>query len=244
MAGLNVVEQGSGDVVLVLPGFTLNIDGLKTLRDHLAARYHVIAVDLPGSGKSGPQPRDYTASFYHDDADAMATVLKTRGVSSARIFGHSDGGEVALVIAARHPALVRSLVTEGTLGDTPPAAAIDLLGNVIDAPVPDFVDYSRWLVNYYGRDVVLATTKSWAKAMHAIAAAGGSISRDIAGSIGCPALLMAGANDPFVTPNGLQAFAKRLSSAEVIVIPNAGHSVHSEKRELFNATVADWFAAH
>jgi len=241
---LNVVEQGSGDVVLVMPGFTLNIEGLKGLRDHLASRYRVIAVDLPGSGKSGPQPRDYAPTFYQEDADTMAALLIGRGVTSARVFGHSDGGELALVMAARHPGLVRAVIAEGALGETPPASAIDLLGNVIDAPAPGFIDYSQFLTRYYGRDVALATTKSWARATHALAASGGSISRDIAGSIRCPVLLIAGAKDPFVTPEGMQSLAKRMRSAEAIVVPDVGHEVHAQKSEWFNTTVMDWLSSH
>jgi valacyclovir hydrolase len=241
---LNVVEQGAGDVVLVMPGFTDNIESMKALRDHLAVRYRVIAVDLPGSGRSGPQPRDYAPTFYNDDADSLAALLTSRGVTSARIYGHSDGGEVALVIAARHPALVRSVVTEGALGETPPTSVIDSLGIVIDAPAPGLVEFSNRLVDYYGHDVALATTKSWARAMHALAASGGSISRDVAGSIRCPALLIVGANDRFVPADGMRALAKRMPSAEVVVVPDVGHDVHTRKAEWFNETVTDWFAAH
>ncbi len=57
-------EHGSGDSVLLLPGFAGNITELSTLREALAARYKVIAADLPGSGRSEPQPRAYTPTFY------------------------------------------------------------------------------------------------------------------------------------------------------------------------------------
>ena len=61
-------ESGAGDPVLVLPGWGGTIDELVPLRDALAPTFRVIAADVPGSGKSGPQPRTYTPSYYRDDA--------------------------------------------------------------------------------------------------------------------------------------------------------------------------------
>jgi pimeloyl-ACP methyl ester carboxylesterase len=55
-------ELGSGVPALLLPGFTQSSEHLAALRVALATTYHVIAVDLPGSGRSLPQPRTYTAS--------------------------------------------------------------------------------------------------------------------------------------------------------------------------------------
>ena len=53
-------EQGSGAAVLVLPGFAGSIEEFAVLREALvAAGYRVIAADLPGSGRSEPQPRAY-----------------------------------------------------------------------------------------------------------------------------------------------------------------------------------------
>ena len=51
-------EQGSGTPVLVLPGFAGSIEEFAALREAIvAAGYRVIAADLPGSGRSEPQPR-------------------------------------------------------------------------------------------------------------------------------------------------------------------------------------------
>src|SRR6266516_6560639 len=65
--------QGSGDPVLVLPGLFGSIEEFSGLRDALvAAGYQVIAADLPGSGRSGPQPRAYSASYFEEDTHAFA----------------------------------------------------------------------------------------------------------------------------------------------------------------------------
>ena len=103
---LAVVDEGAGEAVLLLPGFTESVEDVEDLRVALATRFRVIAVDLPGSGRSGPIPRTYAATFYDEDADTMALLLERCGVRSSHVVGHSDGGEVALVLAARRPGLV------------------------------------------------------------------------------------------------------------------------------------------
>ncbi len=84
------------------------------MRDALvAAGYRVIAADLPGSGRSEPQPRTYTATFYEDDARSFAALLQQLATGPAHLMGFSDGGEISLLMAALTPGVARSVVTWG-----------------------------------------------------------------------------------------------------------------------------------
>ena len=53
-------EEGSGDALLLLPGWSLSIEDMQPIRQALTPRYRVIAADAPGAGRSEPQPREYT----------------------------------------------------------------------------------------------------------------------------------------------------------------------------------------
>src|SRR5215218_10000008 len=86
-------ESGSGEPLLLLPGWGGTIDELAQLRETLSANFRVIAADLPGSGKSGPQPRTYTPTYYQDDAPVFLALLDGIGASPAHLVGFSDGGE-------------------------------------------------------------------------------------------------------------------------------------------------------
>jgi pimeloyl-ACP methyl ester carboxylesterase len=67
-----------------------------------------LLVDLLGFGFSDrPAGFGYTLE---EHADALATALDLAGVRAAAVIGHSMGGSVAIVLAARRPDLVRSLV--------------------------------------------------------------------------------------------------------------------------------------
>ncbi len=109
--------QGSGTPVLVLPGLFGSIEEFSGLRDALVmAGYRVIAADLPGSGRSEPQPRAYTASYYEEDTHAFAALLQHLESGPAHLMGFSDGGEISLLMAALMPGVARSVVTWGAAG--------------------------------------------------------------------------------------------------------------------------------
>ena len=109
-------ESGSGDPVLLLPGWSQSNEDLSELKKALSASYRIIAADLPGSGRSEPQPRAYTSTFYEDDALSFAALLDHLATGQAHLIGFSDGGEVALLMAATTPRLARSVVTWGAGG--------------------------------------------------------------------------------------------------------------------------------
>ncbi|MEU1075631.1 MULTISPECIES: alpha/beta hydrolase [unclassified Streptomyces] len=87
----------------------------------LAARRQLF-VDLPGHGISDrPSGFGYTLE---DHADALAAALDAAGAVGADIAGHSMGGAVAIVLAARRPDLVSRLVlTEANLDPNPAPTA-------------------------------------------------------------------------------------------------------------------------
>lgn len=71
-----------------------------------AARFHVVAPDLRGHGRSGYDP-PWTIETHVADLAETAAAL---GLERADWVGHSFGGRLVLELAARHPALVRRAV--------------------------------------------------------------------------------------------------------------------------------------
>jgi pimeloyl-ACP methyl ester carboxylesterase len=73
----------------------------------LAGHVNGVAVDLPGFGLSRPPATaDYRMST---QADVVATMLTELGGEPVHVFGNSMGGGIALLLAAKHPELVRTL---------------------------------------------------------------------------------------------------------------------------------------
>src|SRR5260221_9402767 len=155
--------QGSGTPVLVLPGFAGSIEEFAALRETLvAAGYQVIAADLPGSGRSEPQPRTYTATFYEDDARSFAALLQHLRTGPAHLMGFSDGGEISLLMSALMPGIARSVVAWGAaVGLNDPSRQLrGAVYNVVDHPIPPLQQFRDYLVATYGEANARAMTQS------------------------------------------------------------------------------------
>lgn len=104
------LEAGRHDAppLVVLHGFTGSKENWLPLMPQLTDRYRVIAPDLPGWGESSRQPSvDYG---FAAQAERLAVWLKQLDLGPVRLIGHSMGGGIAAVLAARHPQLVSELV--------------------------------------------------------------------------------------------------------------------------------------
>jgi pimeloyl-ACP methyl ester carboxylesterase len=173
-------ESGSGDPLLFLPGFSESIAGHALLRESLVTRYRVIAADLPGSGCSEPQPRQYTAGYLLDDARSLGALLQKVADRPAHLVGFSDGGEVALLMASQVPEIARSVLAWGAAGfvSDPSGQLCEAMHNVVDRPTPPWKQYSEYLIATYGVANARAMTRSLAKAISAtIEAAATSVVR-------------------------------------------------------------------
>jgi len=112
VAGIHVVVDGPPDAppVLLLHGSGATAAGWSPVMPGLAAAHRVVAVDLPGCGRSAP-----VASYdVPAQADRVAALLDELGVTRPTVVGHSSGGYVATALAERRPDLVASLVLLST----------------------------------------------------------------------------------------------------------------------------------
>jgi valacyclovir hydrolase len=243
-ASIYYEETGSGDPVLFMPGFTETIAQHIELREKLSATYRVIAADLPGSGQSKPQPRAYTPDYHHDDAHAFAALVDAVVGSPVHVLGFSDGGEVALLLAAHHPTVVKSVLTWGAVGFAGETGRdlIDAFFNAIDQPAPGWETYRKHLIDYYGQNAARAITQGFAHNARAMIARGGDISRSLAGNVVCPLLLIVGEQDT-ANPTALaEEYARAARAGTAITVPGAGHDVHASHRDWFERTVSEWLA--
>ncbi len=241
-------EQGSGTPVLVLPGFAGSIEEFAALRNALVtAGYRVIAADLPGSGRSEPQPRAYTATFFEDDARSFAALLQHLTSGSAHLIGFSDGGEISLLMAALMPGVARSVVTWGAAGvlNDPSGQLRQAMYNVVDHPIPPLQQFRDYLVSTYGEANARAMTQSTVDALSdIIEKSGGDLSLSKAANITCPVLIIAGEHDIFAPPALVTQLGTRISTAEVLEAEGAEHNVYADRPEWLTQTILDWVGKH
>jgi pimeloyl-ACP methyl ester carboxylesterase len=101
--------QGSGPLMLMIPGASGEAGVFKKVTEHLALRYTVITYDRRGFSRSrldGPQDYDHRLET---DADDVRRLIEHLSDKPAIIFGSSSGGVIALEVLTRHPSVVRTL---------------------------------------------------------------------------------------------------------------------------------------
>jgi valacyclovir hydrolase len=240
--------QGTGTPVLVLPGLFVSIEEFSGLRDALvSAGYQVIAADLPGSGRSEPQPRAYTVSYYEEDAYAFAALLQHLTSEPVHLLGFSNGGDISLLMAALIPGVVRSVVTWGVAGalNDPNGQLREAMYNVVDLPIPSHVQFRDYLITTYGEANARAMTQSMVAAMSDIMKQNsGEISRSKADKITCPALLIVGEHDIFAPPALASLLAERIPAAEMLMVEGAEHFVYMDRPEWLAHTILNWLSKH
>ena len=98
MASLHHLRRGTGEPLVLIHGIGGEHCVWEPVVDRLAERYDLIAVDLPGFGRSRALPDDVKPTPAAL-AGAVADLLDELGVDDVHVAGNSLGGWVALELA-------------------------------------------------------------------------------------------------------------------------------------------------
>jgi pimeloyl-ACP methyl ester carboxylesterase len=109
------VDQGSGPRTLILiHGLAANAGFWRYNIPELARHHRVIAVDLPGFGRSEKDGRfPYTLSFY---THTISRLIDELGLEDVTLVGHSMGGQISMLLALQRPDQVRRLALVAPAG--------------------------------------------------------------------------------------------------------------------------------
>jgi pimeloyl-ACP methyl ester carboxylesterase len=227
-------EEGAGPPLLLIMGFRYSSRLWYPALPELARHYRVIRFDNRGTGGSGAA----LGFGVGDMAEDAAAVMDAAGVASAHVYGVSMGGGIAMELALRHPARVRSLVLGCTMIKASKAplwmALLPLLlllpaglGRRLlarsgpeaygSAAPPEAVALDRRVVegDAYSRRGVAA--QMWAVQRYAVA------QRRVAG-LRVPALVLHGDEDRLVPWHCGKALAETLPHARLETLRGAGHN--------------------
>ena len=104
---VRTVPAAGGEPALCVHGLAGSSRNWTDLMNRLRPGLDCAAVDLPGYGYSPPRPdRRYTISAF---AQTLVTLIERQGRGPVHLIGNSLGGAVCARLAARRPALIRSL---------------------------------------------------------------------------------------------------------------------------------------
>lgn len=105
---IHVYDTGSDRPAMVLiHGLNDDADTWRHLIAPLSARYRVIALDLPGFGRSYKPTRNYTLPYFRDTVLALMDTLE---IAAAALVGNSMGAMIAQAVSLHRPDRVSSLI--------------------------------------------------------------------------------------------------------------------------------------
>ena len=97
---VNYIQYGNknGKDVVLLHGWGQNIEMMNPIGKGLESDYYITVIDLPGFGSSSEPTYAYTIYDYYEIVSELLSKLK---IDNPVMIGHSFGGRVAIVYAAK-----------------------------------------------------------------------------------------------------------------------------------------------
>jgi pimeloyl-ACP methyl ester carboxylesterase len=230
-AGPAADDAPDAPVFVLVHGVGLSHRSFSRLAPLLAEHGSVLAVDLPGFGRTpGPHRRV--------DVDEMAEALLPRldavphGADRLVVIGHSLGVEVAVELALRRPGLVRGVVLVGPVVD-PAAASV-------------FGQARRLLLDVFGEPPLTGAmvTRDYARG-GLLSYAAGVVSMlryetaDRIREVTRPVLVLRGAHDPVAPADWVHELVDLVADGRAAEVPGAVHNVvHSHPDEVARQVLA------
>jgi pimeloyl-ACP methyl ester carboxylesterase len=188
----------------------------------------------PGYGRSTPRPpgEHWAPDFMHRQAaEVLPALLRSLGVEHPWLFGHSDGGSIALLFAAMFPRVLRGAVVLAPhiLVEEVSAASI---AQARDAYLK--TDLKQRLARYH--DDPDSAFWGWNDAWLSPAFRDWNITQELA-TIACPLLAMQGLDDEYGTLEQIRGIARVVPQAQLLELPQCGHSPHKDQPDKVIAAV-------
>jgi pimeloyl-ACP methyl ester carboxylesterase len=228
--------DGSGRTVVLLHGWGTSSQSLQSLATALAPACRVLALDLPGFGWSDPPPEAWGSVDY---AEHVARLLDRVAPGPVALLGHSNGGRVALQLAARQPERVTRLVLVASAGIRPRrgtryyarVGVTKLLRGMAGLPGLGRIGgrlAARWRERIGSRDY-----KSAGRMRPTLVRLVNEDLTAVLPAIQAPTLILWGDQDPEVGRGAVLTMASGIRGARLQVFSGAGHFPFQDQPEPF-----------
>ena len=107
---LHYIERGEGLPLILLHGNGESSNYFEHQIDCFSVNYRVIALDTRGHGQSPRGDKPFTIKQFSED---LYDFMDEKGIEKAILLGFSDGGNIALTFALKHPEKVEKLILNG-----------------------------------------------------------------------------------------------------------------------------------
>ncbi len=214
--------RGTGDPLVLIPGWGREISALDDLIGDLSKKYQVIAVDNRGAGRSDKPDKPYSIEEMGED---LIGLLDALAVEKATLFAMSLGSMIAQVVAAKHPDRVHALIIH--VGFTRITLPVKIMMTLLH-----LVPGSRKKLNGGMKTLMDQKYPPTPESFRRQGEAGTRFDgRMYLGEIRAPTIVINGKRDPFAGEKMARELKRGIAGAEVILI-DGDHSIWMNQRDL------------
>lgn len=190
---------------------------------------NVIIYDRQGYGKScGFSYAKRECDYLEIEADILIELMQLWKISDAFLYGHSDGGTIALITAAKYPEKIKGIITEGA---HILVEEISLKGIRDAVKLYENGNLKEKLKKYHG-DKTDAMFRAWTDTWTSPEFRDWSCEKILPG-IKCPALIIQGENDEFGTFKQVEGIVNLSGgNCQKLIVHGARHTPHKEKSDV------------
>jgi abhydrolase domain-containing protein 6 len=235
-------RKGEGDTIVLLHGFGANKDTWVRFVRYMPKKFRILAIDLPGHGDNS---RNMDVSYdAHHLTDAFSRTVESLGLHRFHLAGHSFGGYVAMLYAAKHPQKLITLslfASAGVLSPTPTdfQRALAKGENPIKVDseesfdrMMDLVFYKKPFAPWPMRSVILRQcierNEFEKKVWHDIGE-NWQDATELLPQIRKPVFLLWGDKDRIMHISCVNVYRRYLPQDEIVIIKNCGHGLIFER---------------
>jgi pimeloyl-ACP methyl ester carboxylesterase len=184
--------------------------------DVFSEHHHIVAPDQVGQGRTPDVPGPLTYTAMMEDTAELLSMLKLQHVD---VVGFSDGGILALMLAVRHPELVRRLVISG-VNIAPEGLRPEDLEELRATQIPKPTTIDEKLAHLWFTSPTEA-----------------ELNLGVLAKITQPVLVISGDRDAITLEHTLKIF-HALPDAELCVLPGTDHATFSGRSEWLNPIIS------
>ncbi len=268
--GYEMFYREAGDparpTLLLLHGFPSASHMFRDLIPLLAERFHLVAPDLPGFGRSALPPHDRFSYSFDNLAEIIGRFTEVIGLDQFALYVFDFGAPVGFRLALTRPKRVTAIVSQnGNTYEEGFSEGWTPIRNYWREPTPENRDalrgqltteFTRWQYEHGVSDPSMVSPDGWTLDDHYLLRPGADeamldLFMDYRNNLALypdfqrylrehrpPLLAIWGKNDPFFLPAGAEAFRRDLPDAKIRLLDTGHFALETHAAEIAEAIAA------
>lgn len=213
------IEKGFGEPLILLHGNGEDLTYFEQQMEAFSPHFRVIAIDTRGHGNT---PRGVAPFTIRQFADDLLGFMDANKIEKANILGFSDGGNIAMIFAMKHPERVNRLILDG--------ANLDPSGVKSSFQIP--IELGYMVARLFAKRSPEARFKA---ELLGLMVNDPMVGPEELGKIQAPTLVIAGDKD-MIKESHTRLIASRIPGAKLKILPG-DHFIANKNPKSFNEAV-------